>query len=132
VGSFYLLNNVKTSQSGIYTVTAVDGNGCASIDTLSLLVEDCEVNIPQLLSPNGDGKNDYLVIKNIDLYPNHRVQIYNRWGNVVFDKQGYGNDWQGTNEMGNGGLLPIGTYFISVDFGDKSKKNYKGYIQLEY
>jgi gliding motility-associated-like protein len=132
VGSFYPLNDVKTSQSGIYTVTAVDGNGCASSDTLSLLVEDCEINIPQLLSPNGDGKNDYLIIRNIDLYPNHRVQIYNRWGNVVFDRQGYNNDWQGKNETGNGGLLPVGTYFISVDFGDKSKKNYKGYIQLEY
>ena len=59
------------------------------------------------LTPNGDGKNDEFIIKNIHLYPDNNVEIYNRWGNLVYKKENYNNEWDGGN-------LPDGTYYYVV------------------
>ena len=131
-GTSYTIKDAQLWQTGTYTVTVMDNNKCVNSNTLSLVVNDCTILVPQLLTPNGDGKNDQLVIRFIDLYPNNKVQIYNRWGSMVYSKDGYTNDWKGTNEKGNGGVLPAGTYFILVDLGDGYTKPYNGYIQLEY
>ncbi len=88
-------------------------------------VDRCEIVIPQGFSPNGDGINDYLVIKGIEDYSNSTITIFNRWGNRVYEsKNGYKNDWDGTSQYGvnvGGSELPEGTYFIIVDFGDGNK-----------
>jgi len=42
------------------------------------------ITVPEGLSPNGDGKNDFLVIPDLDKYPNNKLTIINRWGNIVF------------------------------------------------
>ncbi|KKN08105.1 hypothetical protein LCGC14_1060080 [marine sediment metagenome] len=49
----------------------------------------------QAFTPNGDGNNDSWVIPGIDNYPNNRVSVFNRWGNLVFEAKGYANDWDG-------------------------------------
>lgn len=67
------------------------------------------------ISPNGDSVNDTWVIKGIENFPNNRVEVYNRWGNVVFRMDGYRGTWSGT---WNGVVLPIGTYYYVVDLGD--------------
>ncbi|MBT8278411.1 MAG: gliding motility-associated C-terminal domain-containing protein, partial [Bacteroidia bacterium] len=76
-------------------------------------------------SPNGDGVNDTLVINCIQNYPNNKLQIYNRWGNLVYTANGYQNDWDGTSNaravMNQPDDLPIGTYYYILDFGDGSK-----------
>jgi gliding motility-associated-like protein len=131
-GTSYVIKDAQLEQTGTYTITVMDNNKCVNSNTVSLVVNDCTIHVPQILTPNGDGKNDELVIRFIDLYPNNKVQVYNRWGSLVYSKDGYTNDWKGTNEKGNGGVLPAGTYFILVDLGDGFTKPYNGYIQLEY
>ena len=66
--------------------------------------------MPTGFTPNGDGKNDFFVIKGIDDYPDNTIIVYNRWGNKVFEKSGYVNDWTGTNDSGD--PLLDGTYFV--------------------
>ena len=66
--------------------------------------------MPEGLSPNGDGDNDYFVVRGLDAYPDNDITIYNRWGNVVFQRNGYLNDWEGTNTKNAN--LPDGTYFV--------------------
>ena len=66
------------------------------------------VDIPNVITPNGDGVNDALVIPGIENYPDHELIIYNQWGDVVYQTRGYKNDWVGTY---NGEPLPDGTYF---------------------
>jgi gliding motility-associated-like protein len=64
-------------------------------------IENCKDNliIPQGVTPNGDGVNDFFVINGIELYPNNVLRIYNRWGTLVFDANKYENNWNGqTNE----------------------------------
>lgn len=83
-----------------------------------------EFFIPEGFSPNGDGINDLFVIRGIDMYPNNSIDIFNRWGNIVFKAHPYQNTWDGTTTMGvnvGGDELPIGTYFYLFDFGNTSK-----------
>jgi len=76
--------------------------------------EGCEV--PTLITPNGDSKNEELVIECIVTgdYPNNSLTIYNQWGDEVFKAAPYNNNWDGTY---NGEPLPDGTYFYVFDDG---------------
>ena len=127
--------------SGVYTATVTDQNNCKkqfvfTVDTLSISNSQCvDLLIPEVISPNGDGKNDFLVITKIEAFPNNILSIFNRWGSLVYQKKAYSNDWSGkanvSDAFGNG-LLPSGTYFIVLDFGDEVSKPYNGYIELQY
>jgi gliding motility-associated-like protein len=97
---------------------------------------DTEVHVPGGFSPNNDGIGDTFIIENIDLYPNNNVVVFNRWGNVVYQRDGYSNlsAWDGTSEALGvviGSLLPEGTYFYVLDKGDGSPE-LKGFIVLKY
>ncbi len=92
----------------------------------------CELDFPNAFSPNGDGINDIFNIQAIDVYPNNKFSIFNRWGVVVFEAQPYNNDWDGTSTVLGalgGGALPVGTYFYVLDLGDGSTPM-SGYIYL--
>lgn len=80
-----------------------------------------------IISPNGDGRNDTWVIKNIDQYPNNAVKVMDKSGHVIYSKQGYTNDWGGTY---NNGPLAQGTYYYVVDFGEGSDLVFKGFITI--
>lgn len=76
-------------------------------------------------SPNGDGVNDFFKIDCIENYPNNLLQVFNRWGNIVFESRSYKNDWDGTPNgramVQKEKQLPVGTYFYLLDLGDGSK-----------
>jgi gliding motility-associated-like protein len=76
-------------------------------------------------SPNGDGMNDFFTIRGLDQYPENRLQIYNRWGNLVFDAQDYQGNWDGT---WGSRTVPDGTYFYLLTFPDRPPL--KGYVQV--
>ncbi|QFZ53650.1 T9SS type B sorting domain-containing protein [Oceanihabitans sp. IOP_32] len=78
-----------------------------------------------LFSPNGDGNNDTFIINCIENYPNNTLEVYNRWGNLVYRKTGYNNDWDGTSNgrsvIRASEKLPVGTYYYVLDLGDGNK-----------
>jgi gliding motility-associated-like protein len=80
-----------------------------------------------IITPNGDGRNDTWVIKNIENYPYNTVKIMDKSGNVIYSKQGYTNDWNGT--YGNSPLAQ-GTYYYIVDFGGDSGLLFRGFITI--
>lgn len=82
-----------------------------------------EFNIPRGISPNGDGDNDYLDLSD---YFVSRITIYNRYGNAVYTKDNYKNEWHGQDN--NGKVLPAGTYFYSAFVLGNPYKT--GYIQI--
>ncbi|MGK0430390.1 MAG: gliding motility-associated-like protein, partial [Psychroserpens sp.] len=72
-----------------------------------------------------DGVNDVFVIDCIENYPNNSIEIYNRWGNVVYETKEYNNDFDGTSNgrsvLSQGDKLPVGTYYYVIDLGDGSE-----------
>ena len=67
-----------------------------------------------ILSPNGDGKNDTWIVKDIQSYPNNTVKVYDRAGRIIYSKHTYANDWNGTYQ---GNTLAEGTYYYVIDLG---------------
>jgi gliding motility-associated-like protein len=85
------------------------------------------ITATNILSPNGDGKNDSWAIKDILLYPNNTVTVYDRGGRVVFSKKSYTNDWAGSI---NGSPLAEDTYYYVVDLGIPLSKPFTGFITV--
>jgi gliding motility-associated-like protein len=76
-------------------------------DTVKVAVRDLQV--PSLITPNMDGKNDFLVLRGIEILGKTELVIFNRWGAQVYKNQNYDNSWDGTDM--NGDPLPDDTYF---------------------
>ncbi|MEO0403851.1 MAG: gliding motility-associated C-terminal domain-containing protein, partial [Bacteroidota bacterium] len=74
------------------------------------------------LTPNGDSANDTYVILGIDQYPDNTFKVFNRWGNIVYEKSGYQNEWAGTNQDGED--LPDGTYYVVFVSGEREFATY--------
>ncbi|MCB9198628.1 MAG: gliding motility-associated C-terminal domain-containing protein [Flavobacteriales bacterium] len=97
-----------------YFVFVTDTNGCMNSDTIHVRP------IPQIVFPNGftpnaDGVNDDWQIDYIDQFPECEVEIYNRWGEMLFYSKGYTDRWDGTYD---GKDLPVGTYYYIIELND--------------
>ena len=118
---------VRPAQTTTYTVTGTNASGCTSTTSITITVnEDYNLVANNVLTPNGDGKNDFFVVKNIDMYPNNEVRIFDRAGREVYGKKGYNNEWDGTI---NGTPLDENTYYYIIDLG-KNVKPLKGFITI--
>jgi gliding motility-associated-like protein len=114
---------------GAYMVYVIDNNGCA--DSALAIIDECPVDsiyIPNVFSPNADGTNDNFFIYNKG-YNNIKVDIYNRWGELLHTFDSVTQFWDGTHK---GKRCSDGTYFF-VAHAEKYNgelKTYKGYVQL--
>jgi len=105
---------------------------CFDIFQFELLTENCPPYIPDGFSPNNDGFNDFFNIQGLyDIFENHELLIYNRYGTLIFqgnnDLKWYGKSNRGIN---NGGDLPSGTYFYVLYPNDSNFKTLTGWVYL--
>jgi len=107
------------------TVTSLEADSDPSNNASTSIKDISGLNIPNVFTPNGDGVNDTFEIAGLANYPDNTIDIFNRWGNSIYHKQGYLNDW-----TGNG--LNEGTYFYVIQIRDASglSATYKGYVTL--
>ena len=123
--STYLRNPTDSAPTSLpadnirYFVQLTGTGGCAIKDSVDIRVL-LTPKVPNAFSPNGDGINDTWVIKYLEDYPNSKVDIYNRYGQLVYHSEGYvnGRGWDGTT---NGKPLPIGTYYYVIQPGSGRK-----------
>ncbi|MDO9261394.1 MAG: gliding motility-associated C-terminal domain-containing protein, partial [Flavobacteriaceae bacterium] len=121
----------------VLTVTDVNGNvsSCTAIVTVGSVggVAAC-LTIFNEFTPNDDGINDYFIIKCVELYPNNKLEVYNRWGHKVYEKQSYNNNWDGTANTGNvisrKDKLPVGTYYYVFNLGDGTPA-FSGWLYIQ-
>ncbi|MDR0207112.1 MAG: gliding motility-associated C-terminal domain-containing protein [Bacteroidales bacterium] len=138
-GSYYVLAYMDTS---LYdTLKDLRIVNCSK-DTI-VIVEDCKLIIPNVLTPNGDGYNDVFGIKKLNLSRENELTIYDRWGKSVYHQRNYkciykkGNfeniDGAFDGKSRGGEDLPEGTYYYAFKynaFPDKNKKTYTGTLMI--
>lgn len=127
------------TETTTYTVIFRNEEGCETQDSVTITVIPVDKDDTKYgFSPNNDGINDVWEIDDITQYPTNKVSIYNRWGDLVFQTQGYNNTTNVFTGVANkskalgANVLPEGTYFfeISVDQPHHFKK-LKGYLVLK-
>lgn len=125
-GSFSVSNpiiNIDTAT--VFTVTVIDANGCFDTDEVEVCIIEDPTDLLDpitLITPNGDGKNDELIFRGLEAFPDNKLTIFNRWGNIIYEKNGYQRDsfrWSGLRD---GVELPPDTYYYVLEFaGTKIK-----------
>lgn len=118
------------SNDGPVSLTVTDWDGCTTNDEITIL--DCDINsvleIPGIISPNGDGIDDTWFIPDIDLYPDAHIQVFDMFGRKVFQVNGdYTNTWDGTY---SGRQLPVGRYFYIIDFKSSELQPLSGSVTI--
>jgi len=115
------VSNPTNLSAGEFTLQIQDANNC-TIDTVLTLVAPDELLLYTALSPNGDGFNDTYVIDGVQDCPDNFFKVFNRWGNLVYEKNSYLNEWYGQDKDGN--TLSDGTYFVIFEGCDKKFNTY--------
>ena len=117
IGDYVNTAFVQSSVGGI-DVNPNNDDSSASVDPICLTIYN-------EFSPNGDGVNETFVIDCLERFPNNKLEVYNRWGNIVYSKNGYLNDWNGTSNgralINESDKIPVGTYYYLLDLGDGSE-----------
>ena len=104
------------------------------------VIKDKPLTIYNGVSADGDGHNDYFKIDGIEYYPKNNLKIFNRWGVLVYEKDGYTNN-QPFDGHSNGRVtisadskLPQGTYYYVLEYEDSNDQSHteKGWLYLKY
>lgn len=113
---------ITVTQPGFYTVTVTDNNGCNATVTsieITMRMPENELDLAaNIITPNNDGVNDYFELLNLENYVDKvSVEIFNRWGDSVFESSDYANDdkWDATYE---GKTVTAGAFFYIVRVND--------------
>ena len=124
------LNNVthQYQQPGDFVVTlhAINDIGCedTAVRKFMMVIPDKVLVIPNVFSPNGDGVNDTWEIAGLRGVTNCSVEIFNRWGQQVYNSHEYNVPWDGTWK---GKPLPVGTFYYIIK---TATRNYNGWVAL--
>ena len=134
---------VDVATNSVTTPVTVDGYGVFTLAKTKTEETALVVVVYNAVSPDGEGKYDFFFIENINLYPNNRVTVYNRWGVKLFDTRNYdstGNVFNGYSDgratISREGKLQTGTYFYTLEYeysGDGNPRTVKksGYLYLD-
>ncbi|MBP6311584.1 MAG: PKD domain-containing protein [Flavobacteriales bacterium] len=108
---------------GTYPVTLIvtAADGCMDTINGTFRILPQEIIIPNVFTPNGDNMNEALVFENLQYYKNN-LTIFNRWGNKVYEKENYTNNWRASD-------VPDGTYFYVLEVPENNKE-YTGHVTI--
>ena len=118
-----------------------DDNSCQEANIKIVVFQDKPLTIYNGISADGDGHNDSFIIEGIELYPDNNLKIFNRWGVLVYEKDGYRNDTEpfdghsnGRATISAGSKLPQGTYYYILEYQDSvgQTQTNQGWLYLKY
>ena len=120
--------NHANLESGWHTITVSDVLNCSSTDSLFIESSSAACIDPvNTFTPNGDNYNDLWVIDNLTLYPNIQIQIFNKWGNLMYVQTDNYTPWDGIQ---NGTPLPSDTYYYIINLNKPDRDNVTGVITI--
>jgi len=120
---------IPTTENQMVFARMEDGV-CYEVYPILLVSENCDLIIPQGISPNNDGLNDVFQIQNLyGIHLNHSLKIFNRYGICIFEGN---NDrkWDGTSIEGD--LVPVGTYFYVLKLNNDENDVFTGWVYTNY
>jgi gliding motility-associated-like protein len=129
IGRYFLAQEAEFIDTIVVTVG--DENGCRASDTI--IIYQCDLDkyfsdMPNTITPNGDNFNDVWEIPYIHLFPGATLEIFDRWGRLVYRTEDiYGKPWEGRSSRGD--ELEMGAYYYIIDFGTTSSGVYQSSSQ---
>jgi gliding motility-associated-like protein len=117
--TYYFTQSVSPSSEN-YTITVIDQCLYKDTITVSISTVDCDILVPNVVTPNGDGVNEYFIVRGMLNFPGSSLMVFNRWGNKIYSSDDYKNDWKPN--------VTDGTYFYTINVTDGRKFN--GYFQV--
>jgi gliding motility-associated-like protein/uncharacterized repeat protein (TIGR01451 family) len=133
-GHTFLFNGVDNGdddtfyikETGNYEVTVLDENGCAA--TANIFMEFIDIEIPNFFTPDGDGQNDIWLPRNIEQFPELFLNVYDRYGRMVYRLQDSPEGWEGLYEDHT---LPTGDYWYVIKLnGEDDTREFVGNFTL--
>jgi len=113
-------------ETGNYTVTVVDENGCES--TANIFMEFIDIEIPNFFTPDGDGQNDLWIPRNIAQFPDIFLNVFDRYGRQVYRLQDNPDGWDGFYQENT---LPTGDYWYVIKLnGESDTREFVGHFTL--
>lgn len=122
-------NGILVTSGQELSVTALDQNGCAAAATTVVIEEECDLLIPNVFTPNGDGTNESWLP--LGGFVSAAARIFNRWGDLVFEGDMVKRTWTGKHYQ-NAGECSEGVYYYVILFtrSDGSSMERSGHVQL--
>jgi len=121
-----VITTAQPSSTTTYRVAATTEFGCTSYDFVDVVVNET-LELPTAFTPDGDNYNDVWNLKELSSYPDNVVKIYNRWGYLLYESDGYQESWDGTY---NGEQLPSGSYFYIINLNVGELKPFTGSVTI--
>ncbi len=118
-------SGIMVHLGGVYWVRVKNQYGCYNSD--SIVVNEFGLNIPNAFSPNGDGLNDCFRVNGFEYQEKVVMQIFNRWGNLIFETQDLDKGWDGTAA---GTQCPADTYIWIINFRSEHDSVFKGTVTI--
>ncbi|NNT72425.1 gliding motility-associated C-terminal domain-containing protein [Flavobacterium sp. IMCC34852] len=112
---------ITGGEEGLYNLTITDENGCTASQAIEVVRTICY--IPNVITPNNDFSNDSFDLAGFEV---DRIEIYNRWGRKVYEKNNYIDEWHGQNMKGE--RLPDSTYYYILNL--RTGENKVGWVFL--
>ncbi len=128
--------SITVDEAGTYSFAAIDAFGCPVSDVVLVQIAaagEGVAKIPNVFTPNGDGKNDTFLITGMAIVE-FRMEIYDRWGLKMFETTSLTSGWNGGMDNATSNAVPDGTYYYIIDMLDRCAttpgNNHTGHVTL--
>ena len=115
--------SLPVQRPGRYELETTTPAGCTEQAAVVISDGNCPLELPNIITPNGDRENEYFVVKNLST-TNWLLEIYNRWGRLVYQKRGYDNTWNAPGQ-------PDGVYFYLLH-NVLTGEQHKGQLEVRH
>lgn len=119
-------SQINISTEGNYWLEVTNSDGCKEKEFIVIKPGNCQIIIPNTFTPNNDITNNLWLIKGLQRHPNCTLEVFNRYGQLLFQSVGYSTPWDGTYK---GKSVSVGTYYYLLDLHDGTGI-IKGYVTV--